>query len=239
MVKQLNSYDLSREWFDWCFENPEKVNTNHTALYFFAIEHCNRLGWKQKFGFPTTMAMEALGIKNYKTYINTLNDLISFGFIIIHEKSKNQYSSNIIALSNFTKANTKALDKAFIKHLPKQDQSNVESIDSIDKQVNQLTTEQLNKKQIQKTFFYFGSNLINQSLSSWLLENKKIALESWCQLNNSNINDVFKEIDKDVGKMLTDEKHAINFFKSTAKQLQTNKNNGKSNWSLDEHIRNI
>ena len=239
MEKQLNSYDLSREWFDWCFENPEKVNTNHTALYFFAIEHCNRLGWKQKFGFPTTMAMEALGIKNYKTYINTLNDLICFGFIIMHEKSKNQYSSNIIALSNFTKATTKALDKAFIKHLPKQDQSTIESIDSIDKQLNQLTTEQLNNEQLQKTFFYIGSNLINQSLSSWLLENKKIALEYWCQQNNSNINDVFKEIDKDVGKMLTDEKHAINFFKSTAKQLQTNKKNDKSNWSLDEHIRNI
>jgi hypothetical protein len=66
--KQLNSYDLSRSWFDFCFENPELINPSHTAVYFFAIEHCNRLGWKQKFGFPTTMVMEAVGIKSYNTY---------------------------------------------------------------------------------------------------------------------------------------------------------------------------
>ena len=47
------------------------------------------------------------------------------------EKSTNQYSSNIITLSNFDKATSKALDKAFIKHDIKQR----ESISSIDKQV--------------------------------------------------------------------------------------------------------
>ena len=76
----VTGYDLSRKWFDYCFANPEKIKTNHTALYFFAIEHCNRLGWKDKFGFPTTMAMEALGIKSYNTYINTLNDIVDWGF---------------------------------------------------------------------------------------------------------------------------------------------------------------
>ena len=58
MLKELTGYDLSRAWFDFCFENPDKICPNHTALYFFAIEHCNRLGWKKKFGLPTTMAME-------------------------------------------------------------------------------------------------------------------------------------------------------------------------------------
>ncbi len=126
----MNSYDLSRKWFDWTFENPERINPNHTALYFFIIEHCNRLGWKQKFGLPTTMAKEAIGIRSYNTYINTLNDLVEFGFIELIEKSKNQYSSNIIALSNFDKAHDKALDKALIKHTTKQ----LQSIDSINKQ---------------------------------------------------------------------------------------------------------
>lgn len=132
----MNGYELSRIWFDFCFENPEKVKPNHTALYFFAVEHCNRLGWKSKFGFPTEMVKDAIGIKNYRTYINTLNDLIEFGFIEMIEKSKNQYSANIIALVNYTKATTKALDKASIKHLQKQSQSNYKSIDSIDKQLN-------------------------------------------------------------------------------------------------------
>jgi len=136
----MNSYELSRKWFDWCFENPEKIKPNHTALYFFAVEHCNRLGWKEKFGMPTTMAMEALGIKSYNTYINTLNDLVAFGFITMIQRSKNQYSANIIALSNFNKALDKALDKALIKHGTKQR----ESIDSIDKQE---TSKPINNKQ--------------------------------------------------------------------------------------------
>jgi hypothetical protein len=84
------------------------------------------------------MAKEAIGIRSYNTYINTLNDLVSFGFIILIEKSKNQYSSNIVALSNFDKALdkalNKALDKALIKHTTKQCESTGESISSIIKQ---------------------------------------------------------------------------------------------------------
>jgi len=55
---KMNSYELSRNFFDWSFENPHKVTPNHIALFFFCIEHCNRLGWKQNFGLPTTMAKE-------------------------------------------------------------------------------------------------------------------------------------------------------------------------------------
>ena len=146
----MNGYELSRNWFDFCFDNPDKVKPNHTALYFFTVEHCNRLGWKPKFGLPTEMAKEAIGIKSYNTYKATLNDLIDFGFIIMIERSKNQYSANIIALSNFDKAldkaPDKALDKALIKHMTKQGESTVqstgESIDSINKQYNK---EQLNQ----------------------------------------------------------------------------------------------
>jgi len=134
----MNSYELSRKWFDWSFENPEKISPNHSALYFFAIEHCNRLGWKQKFGFPTTMAMEAIGIKSYNTYIKIFNDLISFGFLKLIQKSKNQYSSNIIALSNFDKALDKALDKAMIKHTTKQRESTSSIIKHITKNIIEL-----------------------------------------------------------------------------------------------------
>ena len=115
----MNSYELSRNFINFAFENPDKIKPNHYAIYFFAIEHCNRLGWKKKYGLPTTMAMEAIGIKSYNTYINALNDLVEWGFIQLIEKSKNQYSSNIIALSNFDKALDKALDKARYKALSK------------------------------------------------------------------------------------------------------------------------
>lgn len=136
MEEKLTGYELSRNWFDWCFENPEKVNPNHTALYFFCIEHYNRLGGKEKFGLPTTMAKDAIGIKSYTTYIKTLRDLVEWGFVKMIQISKNQYSSNIVALSKKCKAHSKALDKAFIKHLSKQVESTSESNDSIDKPIN-------------------------------------------------------------------------------------------------------
>ena len=94
----MDVFKMSRAWFDWCFENPELVSPNHSAVYFFAIEHCNRLGWKKKFGFPSQMAMEAVGIKSYNTYIKTFNNLVEWGFFDLLEKSKNQYSANIIVL---------------------------------------------------------------------------------------------------------------------------------------------
>lgn len=153
MANELNSYELSRNWFNWCFENPEKISPNHTALYFFCIEHCNRLGWKSKFGLPTTMAKDAIGIRSYNTYSKTLFDLVEWGFILMIEKSKNQYSSNIIALSKNNKALNKALDKAFIKHVTKQSESTIqstgESIDSINKQE---TNKQETNKQVYRAF---------------------------------------------------------------------------------------
>jgi hypothetical protein len=116
----MNGYDLSRDWFDWCFENPDLVTPNHAALYFFCIEHCNRQGWAKKFGLPMEMAKSAIGIKNYKTYSKTFNDLIEWGFIQLIERSKNQYSANIVAIVKNTKATTKALSKAMQKHSQKQ-----------------------------------------------------------------------------------------------------------------------
>ena len=167
----MNSYDLSRKWFDWTFENPERINPNHTALYFFIIEHCNRLGWKEKFGLPTTMAKEAIGIRSYNTYINTLNDLVEFGFVNLIEKSKNQYSSNIIALSNFDKAHDKALDKALIKHGTKQR----ESIDSINKQET--------KEQIYIPEFTEFLQFAIEQISNINKDQVKLKYESW-KVNN-------------------------------------------------------
>lgn len=167
----MNSYELSRKFFDWTFENPQKITPNHIALYFFCIEHCNRLGWKKNFGLPTTMAKEAIGIRSYNTYINTLNDLVEFGFINMIEKSKNQYSSNIIALSKFDKALDKALDKAFIKHDTKQSESTIQSIDSINKPIT------INNKQrtISSVIDYFKENGYTETAAKKFFEYYDVA----------------------------------------------------------------
>ena len=148
----MDIYSLSRNFFNWSFENPDKIKPNHIALYFFCIEHCNRLGWKEKFGLPTTMAKDAIGIRSYNTYKDTLESLVEFGFIKLLESSKNQYSSNIISLvaqSKNNKALDKALDKALMKHTSKQSESTSEStsesIGSIDIQLYNSTNKQINK----------------------------------------------------------------------------------------------
>jgi len=146
----MDIFQLYRDFWDYTFNNPDKIKPNDIAIYSFAIEHCNRLGWKKKFGFPTTMAMEATGIKSYSVYKKHFDNLIDCGFFEIIEFSKNQYSSNIIALKENYKANDKAqykaLDKALIKHGTKQSESTVQSIDSITKQLNNRTNEQLNNE---------------------------------------------------------------------------------------------
>ena len=170
----MNGYDLSKEFFDWCYENPEEINPTHIALYFFIIEHSNRLGWKDKFGLPTQMAMDAIGVKNWRTYKKAFDDLVKFGFISVVQKSKNQYSANVIAIVKNTKANTKAYTKALQKHIQKQSSSTYSSTAHIDKLINKelINQEQENKENIKRKNFDFDfSEIPNdywQAIENWL-----------------------------------------------------------------------
>lgn len=201
----MNSYELSRAWFDFCFENPEKINPNHSAIYFFAIEHCNRLGWKEKFGLPSQMVMEAIGIKNWRTYIKAFNDLIDWGFLNLIEKSKNQYSANVIAIVKNTTPNTKALDKALQKH----SQKHYKSIVSINKQ------ETRNKKHINK----FMSEIDSDDLQD---QNLKIAYEFWKMIREYLINKNIKTtiIDKAKQNWSDDIRRMIEIDKINIKDIR-------------------
>jgi hypothetical protein len=172
-MNPTNGYQLSRGWFDFCFENPEKISPSHTAIYFFAIEHCNRLGWKNKFGFPTQMTMDALGIKKHQTYIKYFNDLVDWGFFKLIQKSKNQYSANIISLQVALPKNGKALDKAFITHAAKQTEPNGQSTgqskDSIDKPITN-NQEPINQEQDAPTLEEIKESLFGESEQRWVDE---------------------------------------------------------------------
>lgn len=149
----MNGYDLSRNFWNWAFENPELMSPNLAAIYFFAVEHCNRLGGKEKFGFPSQMTMDAVGISKYQTYSKYLNQLVDYGFIKLIQKSKNQYSANIISIVNAMPKKGKALDKAWTKHRAKHGQSTGQSKGmsegvsegSIVKQYNKGTNKQSTK----------------------------------------------------------------------------------------------
>ena len=123
----MEIYSLSRYFWDFAFEHPTKIKPVHISIYFFAVEHCNRLGWKRNFGLPTSMVLEAIGVKSYSVYKVAFDQLVEYGFFDVIQYSKNQYSSNVIALKENYKAHTiattKALDKAMLKQLQKQSNS--------------------------------------------------------------------------------------------------------------------
>lgn len=216
----MNSYELSRNWFDWAFENPEKISPNHAAIYFFAIEHCNRLGWKEKFGFPTQMAMDALGIKKHQTYKRYFDELVEWGFLKLIQESKNQYSSNIISLNNALPKNGKAMDKANIKHTAKQTESIGQSNSSIDKQTNNITINNIEERKLKFASTLepfkskYGRDLLNQFYKYWTQPNKSntkfkqeleqtwqlsYRLETWSSREKTNF---VKETIQPIPKML-------------------------------------
>lgn len=115
MEKTNNGYQLSKKWFDFCLDNPEKIKPVHTALFFWIMHNFQTFAWRTEIGLPTNYSMFILNIKAYKTYDKALKDLIDFGFVEIIKNSSNQYTSKIIALVKNTKANTKASTKANTK----------------------------------------------------------------------------------------------------------------------------
>lgn len=171
----VSGYDLSRNFWNWAFDNPEKISPNHAAIYFFAIEHCNRLGWKEKFGFPSQMTMDAIGIKKHQTYIKYFNDLVEYGFFKLIQKSKNQYSANIISLINAMPKKGKALDKAIIKHVAKQTETNGQSIGQSKDSINKQRTKN-NKTNKPRTIVYpFNSEKFLEQWQFW----KDFKKEEW------------------------------------------------------------
>lgn len=171
----MNGYTLTRAWFDFCFENPEKIKPNHHAIYLYAVDLNNRLGWKEKFRLPTNCTMEVSGIKNHRTYKSSLDDLISWGFINLIQKSKNQFTANVIALGKNTKATSNALDKAI--------QLQDKSTETVDKQLNQkqLNTRKLSEIKISEVpedlKIYFEKALIWQNFFIRSLELKNAPIK--------------------------------------------------------------
>lgn len=139
----MTGYELSRAWFNWAFENSNLINANHGMLFMWIIEKKNRLGGAEKFGLPSEEAMMAMGIKSKNTYGKVLQDLIAFGWVIMVQKSKNQWSANIIAISK-TKlaqwtARGTALDTAlvqqYIQHEDSTGDGSIYGSDTINKPI--------------------------------------------------------------------------------------------------------
>ena len=132
----MNSYELSRIWFDFAFENQGEVSPSDSALYFWLIEKFNRCGWVKNLSITSTENMAACGFKTYPPYKKSLDNLVNWGFIEIIKQSKNQYQTTVIGLSKNNKALDKALDKALLNQTTKHVSSNQESTFDINKTSN-------------------------------------------------------------------------------------------------------
>jgi len=167
----MNGYNLTRKWYNFKFKNPDLVRSSHSDLYFYIIDLWNRLGQIDKIGLPTSVTMQCLNIGSFNTYKKTLQDLIDFGFIILISDSKNQHTSKIIALSKNDEAPDEALDKATIKATDEaSDKAPDEATDTIYKQLNNITIQQLTKEQLTIIVSFFD----NLSETELLSEIKKI-----------------------------------------------------------------
>lgn len=133
----MNWYDLHRMRLNYRFDNPDKCKSIHSELFMYICDLWNRLWQKKQFWLPTQVTMELLGIWSYNTYTKAYQDLVDWWFVKEIQKSSNQYSARIIALSKIDKSLDKSLDKASIK-------ATDETTDDIIKQYNK---EQINNKQ--------------------------------------------------------------------------------------------
>lgn len=163
----LNGYNLTRNWYNFRFENPDKVRAIHSDLYFYIVDLWNRLGQKEKIGLPTSVTMQCLGIGSYNTYKKALNEIIEFGFIILVSDSKNQHQSKIIALSVFDNATNKAPNKAL-------DKAHINAVDSIIKQENnEKINNSINSKSHYSEKSEFDNNEKNNTTNSLNTSNPK------------------------------------------------------------------
>jgi hypothetical protein len=107
----MNGYQLTRQWFEWRFNNPGKLSSAHAEFYFYIVDRWNYFGQKSEFGLPRMHTMEVLSIGSRNTYKKIFNDLIEHGFIKLIRESCNQYHhASIIALSKFEQALDTPLD---------------------------------------------------------------------------------------------------------------------------------
>lgn len=143
----MNWYDLTRYWFDFRFENPDKCTSTHTELFLYICDKRNRFAQKEKFWLPTEYTMDNLNIRSRKTYYHVFNDLVSWWFIKIIQKSENQNTSTIISLILKNKKWKSKLDKTiclsniYTSDDTSDDTSKGSSRGTIDKQINKETNK--------------------------------------------------------------------------------------------------
>jgi hypothetical protein len=163
----MNGYQLTRQWFEWRFNNPGKLSAGHAELYFYIVDRWNYFGQKSEFGLPRLHTMEVLSIGSRNTYKKLFGDLIEHGFIKLIRESCNQYHhASIIALSKFEQPPATPLETP--TEQPTEQAGN-QPPDPIGKPNNQGTKEPKKEK-----FDFSGYGELEPLVKKWLDYKKSI-----------------------------------------------------------------
>jgi len=141
-IKQ-SGYSLTKTWFEFVLENPDKVSGNHTALYLWIVQINNRKNWIEVFGVTVSENMDGMSCKSRTTYYKVFKDLIEWGFIRIVIPAENQYKCNMITLPNIGTPifGTPNNEQSRTKNWSNTRSSTRSSTGTILKQVNKETDE--------------------------------------------------------------------------------------------------
>lgn len=134
--KTPTGYSLTRDWFNFAASNYGKVSPTDGILFLYIVELCNRVGWKPVFGLPTDRTMQAIGVKNWRTYKKSIDNLVQWGFIEVVEKAVNQETATRVAIVWNTEADTVAGTEAETTAQQERIQQQSRGAVDIDKQEN-------------------------------------------------------------------------------------------------------
>lgn len=148
----MNGYNLAHRFFDWAFSHREDFKPTVSALYFYLIEVCNKLGWKPEFSISSKECMEGMGVSGYNTYKQAFDTLCKHGFVKVLKKGCNSYQANIITLLNFDRVTNEVTDKAPTEY----ERSNEQSNGDIHKTYKTNETIKTNSRNIEKQKNNYG-----------------------------------------------------------------------------------
>lgn len=185
----INGYDLSHRFYEWAFENRQDFKPTVSALYFYLVEVCNRLGWKNEFSISAKECMEGMGVSGYNTYKNAFDILCDNGFITVVKKSCNHYQANIITLSNFNRVNNEVTDELPNRVTQEYRESNSESNGDIHKTNKTVKTIKTDKT-------------VKHSRSALSSENKKTDYSEYVSMKAEEYDKLVEEFTEDSAKRM-------------------------------------
>lgn len=110
----MNTFNLSRNWFNFVYENPKRVRAVHTAVYFFILDVHNRSGRREIFPISIPTLMSVISVHDKHTIYSVIDDLVEFGVLKIHQKGKNQFHPTLMSIIE-TQKRVSPLDRAFLQ----------------------------------------------------------------------------------------------------------------------------